>query len=372
MPRARFARCPQFAMAPARRPPRLPSRRERALPLPLLPLLQVCGDTGGATRLVLCENADRGCLGGVHLYCCMPLRSEPPTDAWHCAECSAALVKATALAQQRAKQRAAEANARRQARQQQKRRRKEEQQLRRSQQQAAGAAARSNAAVAAAARRAVDTAVKHNKAASGPEAAATSAVPAALARPQLAQPHRPAASAPSGPSFVPARTDTLALLFESMKSDSEAAQRRAQEMGRVVDGTSRRMALSASEREEQRGLLAAKHSLESCQAAGLNRTFALRLPLAHQKGSFDAPLLFYAIPGNLHSTAATARLDPLATAASAGQQPVAYLLSMDELGERRLATPWCSNGCTRRPALLLKPLLLHVCRPAPRPGVAGG
>ena len=85
---------------------------------PLSP--QVCGDTGGATRLVLCENVDAGCLGGVHLYCCVPLRSEPPSEAWYCSECQVARKEAAAARLPAYREREAARQQRRVERQQQK------------------------------------------------------------------------------------------------------------------------------------------------------------------------------------------------------------------------------------------------------------
>lgn len=268
---------------------------------------QVCGDTGGATRLVLCENAARGCLGGIHLYCCIPLRAEPWADAWYCSECSQVLAEVATRekrqAAQRAAKRVAAAEVRRKERQDRKQRRQEEAEQRRRQQQNAQQQQRQQQPAAGGGRAAgygpplgrpatpVGTVVA--AAAAGRPTAGSgrlvgagggAVVPARAslpARQQLVRQQRPPASVGGTPV---ARTDTLTMLFESLKGDEEAAKRRAQEMGRVVDGTSRRLSSIITESDEAIRLLHERHSLKCCTLAGLKGVFPLQLPLAHQVG----------------------------------------------------------------------------------------
>ncbi|KAL4857588.1 PHD and RING finger domain-containing protein 1 [Chlorella vulgaris] len=286
---------------------------------------QICGDTGGATRMLQCENADRGCLGGIHLYCTIPVRSEPPTDAWYCFECQAARQAMEAhfieQAQQRAKSRGADAASGHEEQGRRKRRRRQQTESTAGQEQQPPLQPTQpkriigvSAAVAAAANRTPAGASKPSRATGGT---------AGSARP--APPKLPAAGVAS--------RDTLALLFESLKKgDEEAAQRRLKDMSRVVDGTSRRSTASIGQQQAEYQQLAAQHSLHSCSMAGQLGTVPLVLPVAQERQSFHAYLRCYPIPGNPESGAAAARLRSLAAAVEAGQQLATRLVSHDELG----------------------------------------
>ena len=238
---------------------------------PLSP--QVCGDTGGATRLVLCENVDAGCLGGVHLYCCVPLRSEPPSEAWYCSECQAARKEAAAVRLRAYREREAARQQRRVERQQQKaqhkRKRQEEREAERrarrrqeeEQRRAASAAApvrpkalpnsvtglpavpRQSSGVAA-----VIAAASGRAAPGGPPAAG---------KPPIAAASGTAARAAAGPGGALASKDTLSFLFSSLSKEDarqkEQEDRERQRMANMLLGDARRMQGSQAEHVRRAG-----------------------------------------------------------------------------------------------------------------------
>lgn len=228
---------------------------------------QVCGDTGGATRLVLCENIDAGCLGGVHLYCCVPLRSEPPSEAWYCSDCQAVRKAAAATRQRARREREAARQQRRDERRQQKderkRKRQEERNEARRQRQRQEEEQRRAAAAAAPAPQARPKGLPNGGAglagvprqSSGVAAVIAAAsgrtAPPAAGRPPTAGAPPPAARAPAGPGGALASKDTLSFLFSSLSKEDarqkEQEEREQQRMRAMLQGDARRMQGSQAE-----------------------------------------------------------------------------------------------------------------------------
>ena len=227
----------------------------------------MCGDTGGATRLVLCENIDAGCLGGVHLYCCVPLRSEPPSEAWYCSDCRAVRKAAAATRQRARREREAARQQRRDERRQQKderkRKRQEERNEARRQRQRQEEEQRRAAAAAAPAPQARPKGLLNGGAglagvprqSSGVAAVIAAAsgrtAPPAAGRPPTAGAPPPAAQAPAGPGGALASTDTLSFLFSSLSKEDarqkEQEEREQQRMRAMLQGDARHMQGSQAE-----------------------------------------------------------------------------------------------------------------------------
>lgn len=239
--------------------------------LPTLPP-QVCGDTGGATRLVLCENVDAGCLGGVHLYCCVPLRSEPPSEAWYCSECEAVRKEAAAARLRARREREAARQQIRAERQQHKadRKRKRQQEketarrarLRQEEEQRRAASAaqappparpgvlsNGGTGLPAVPRQGSGVAAVI-AAASGRTPVTPGVQPAGGRTPSSATPFTPARAA-AGPGSALASKDTLSFLFSSLsKEDARQQELREQEerrMTRMLQGDARRMQRSLAQ-----------------------------------------------------------------------------------------------------------------------------
>ncbi|KAL4420715.1 hypothetical protein ABPG75_010371 [Micractinium tetrahymenae] len=404
---------------------------------------EVCGDTGGAHSMMICENTDLGCLGGIHLYCCVPLRTEAPTEAWYCSQCSQVRQEAAKAKEakrqarkrqrqeqqeQRRRQRLLEREQRRkllqqqqkqkqqqeQQQQQQKEQQQEQQQQQQKEQQqeqqqqhgavpslahppdktreaeeeggrqrqaqqagaaqsqaaqgaGASAASRVSAAAAAVARATAPAApgaanaaplpaipcapgnqlgsVQRRKpsglaaaiaamssgrgATGGPAAARHPAGVAGTAGPQQVQQAQQAqqAAAPSA-----ACKDTLALLFATLDRRDEASREQQRRVSSQVDGTSRLMQRSMSEREARQRALQRQLSLAACQGTRLHWRGRLQLPLQQDAAPWEASLLCYGLPRNPHSADAARWLVPLADAAAAGRQPPPQVMHMEDLG----------------------------------------
>ena len=71
---------------------------------------EYCGDPGGASALILCENSHLGCLGGRHLYCFLPVKRELGAEEFYCDMCRTHRVR-EAAAKTRAEEAAAAAAA---------------------------------------------------------------------------------------------------------------------------------------------------------------------------------------------------------------------------------------------------------------------
>lgn len=69
-----------------------------------------CGDAGGASALILCENSHLGCMGGRHLYCFLTVKRELGQEEFYCDMCCAHRVR-EAAAKTRAEEAAAAAAA---------------------------------------------------------------------------------------------------------------------------------------------------------------------------------------------------------------------------------------------------------------------
>ncbi|PRW21144.1 PHD and RING finger domain-containing 1 isoform X3 [Chlorella sorokiniana] len=325
---------------------------------------EVCGDTGGATRLVLCENVDAGCLGGVHLYCCVPLRSEPPSEAWYCSECQAVRKEAAAARMRAHKEREAARQQRRLELQQQraehKRKRQEEQETARRARQRQEEEQRRAAREAAQAplSKALPTAgtglpavLRQSSGVAAVIAAASGraapGAPPAAGRPAAAAAPGAAARAAAGPGGAVASKDTLSFLFSSLsKEDARQQQQKEQErqrMASMLQGDERRMQGSKAEHEKLWRELAARYNLPACQAAGHCWSGTLALPVPVQDGgSFAASLTCFALPGNPQChEAADQSLRPLAEAAAASQPlPWQFKSCKDDLGLLRPGDAW--------------------------------
>lgn len=236
---------------------------------PLSP--QVCGDTGGATRLVLCENVDAGCLGGVHLYCCVPLRSEPPSEAWYCSECQVARKEAAAARLRAYREREAARQQRRVERQQQKaqhkRKRQEEREAERRARRRQEEEQRRAASAAAPARpKALPNSVTGLPAVPRQSSGVAAVIAAASGRaapggpPAAGKPPTAAASgtagrAAAGPGAALASKDTLSFLFSSLSKEDarqkEQEDRERQRIANMLRGDARRM--QGSQAEHVRG-----------------------------------------------------------------------------------------------------------------------
>jgi hypothetical protein len=217
-------------------------------------------------------------------YCCTPLRTEPPTDAWYCAECDRARAAVAARLKEAAAERAAARRAATAAR------RQEREARRRLRRQAAEQRRRQAREELAAARR---------QALPDPAAAAAngSTPPSQPRTPQLQGLGQQQPAKPAGPGPGVASKDTLALVFQALsgggggssggggggggKAGEEGARGRQREASRV-DGASRSWQRVLSRQEAERGALAATYSLARCRQAGALAALTLRLPAAAQ------------------------------------------------------------------------------------------